>query len=604
MKHLKIILSIFIITFLYSCDDTEINIHTQEEVITDPEPVTIDLSDNFGNEITRDFLGRIIDINKQPIANTTISIGNKTAQTDNNGIFIIKDATVFEQFAYIKAQKSGYINGSRTLIPTTGTNKLTIMLLDDSVTGTTASGQIDTINLANGTSVTLNGEFIDENGATYNGNVNVVVHHLNPIDENIEFQMPGSLYASNINNEERLLQSLGMIAVELKGENNEKLNIATNSTAEIKIPVDNSLLNNATETINLWYFNEDKGYWVEEGSATLINNVYVGTVKHFSFWNWDANFPTVTLCINVADENGNPVVNQSLGLSFADYPYPRTGVTDENGQVCGLIPSNQDLELNAYNSDICGGNSIYTSNVGSFTSDSSIDVIIPSTTDVIPEKITGTFNNCDDNAIINGYVLLTYGNQTFFDNVNDGNFEINLLRCNDLNTFIIEGVDFDNLETTGEINYTFSTPITNLGTIASCNSTTEFIQYVIDGSDQNLFITNIDTGFSLPSGSGTYPTIYISSSNQNTCIYLNGNLNDTAVGSYNYNPIPNYLGGGIGFTMVECIDMTENNNNVIFNLTTLGNIGEYIDINFSGDYEGYNGDSHTITGVVHVIRDN
>jgi len=607
MKHLKIFLSIFIITLLFSCDDAEINIHTPEEVVNDPDPITIDLSDNFGAEITRSFLGRIIDINKQPIVNTTISIGNKTAQTDSNGVFIIKDANVFERFAYIKAQKTGYINGSRTLIPTTGTNKLTIMLLDDSVTGTTASGQVDTISLANGTSVTLNGDFIDENGITYTGNVNVVVRHLNPTDESMRLQMPGSLYAANMNNEEQLLQSLGMIAVELRGDSNEKLNIATNSTAEIKIPVDNELLNNATETIKLWYFNENKGYWVEEGTASLVNNVYVGTVKHFSFWNCDAYFPTVTLCINVTDENGNPIVNQKLGLSFTDYPYPRTGTTDENGQVCGLIPSDEDLELNAYNYDICGGDSIYTSNVGSFSSDSSIDIVIPSTIDIISEKIIGVFNDCSDSPITNGYVLLTYGNQTFFDNVNNGDFEINLLRCNDINTFSIEGIDFNTLETTDEINYTFSTPTTNLGTITSCNSTTEFIQYVIDGSDVKIFITDIYANFSSPSGSSSFSTINISSSNQTTCFYLDGNLNDTIIGSYNYPSDDNSNGNiwdDLGIILTECIDMSENNNNVIFNLTTLGDIGEYIDLNFSGDYEDYNGGSHTITGVIHVIRDN
>ena len=38
-------------------------------------------------------------------------------------------------------------------------------------------------------------------------------------------------------------------------------------------------------------------------------------------------------------------------------------------------------------------------------------------------------------------------------------------------------------------------------------------------------------------------------------------------------------------------------------ITTLGAAGEYIDINFSGAYEDYNGNPHTITGVVHVFRD-
>ena len=62
---------------------------------------------------------------------------------------------------------------------------------------------------------------------------------------------------------------------------------------------------------------------------------------------------------------------------------------------------------------------------------------------------------------------------------------------------------------------------------------------------------------------------------------------------------PNDTGISIG----ECIGISENNNNITYNVTALGNVGEYIDINFSGDYEDYNGNSHSISGIIHVLRD-
>ena len=37
----------------------------------------------------------------------------------------------------------------------------------------------------------------------------------------------------------------------------------------------------------LWYFDEQKGMWVEEGVATKQGNQYVGTVNHFTDWNCD-----------------------------------------------------------------------------------------------------------------------------------------------------------------------------------------------------------------------------------------------------------------------------------------------------------------------------
>ena len=50
--------------------------------------------------------------------------------------------------------------------------------------------------------------------------------------------------------------------------------------------------------------------------------------------------------------------------------------------------------------------------------------------------------------------------------------------------------------------------------------------------------------------------------------------------------------------------MSNTNNNVIYNLTSLGEVGEYIDINFSGDYIDFSGNPHTINGIIHVVRDN
>jgi hypothetical protein len=77
---------------------------------------------------------------------------------------------------------------------------------------------------------------------------------------------------------------------------------------------------------------------------------------------------------------------------------------------------------------------------------------------------------------------------------------------------------------------------------------------------------------------------------------------------------PDYLGtydnydfndaNDTGFFIGECINISSTNNNITYNLNTLGNVGEYIDVNFTGSYEDFDGNTHTITGVVHVLRDN
>lgn len=558
---------------------------------------------NFGDEITRSFIGNVIDVNKNPIENVTISIGNSFAQTDKKGVFIIEDAKVNERFAYIKTEKSGYIHGSRSVMPTSGINKVTIMLLEETVAGSTNSGSEKTISIGNGASVSLKGDYIKEDGTPYSGSLDVIIHHLDATDENVNLQMPGMLYAENEEGNERMLQTLGMLAVELRGSAGEDLNLATDSSAEIKIPVDASILSTAPSTIPLWYFDEDKGYWIEEGEASLVGNSYIGTVKHFSFWNCDIPAEAINLCVTVINENDTAFANTKVTITSNTYG-TRSGYTNDLGEVCGLVPSGETLEINIYDYAICGSNVIYTSTIGPYNTDNTLTVTVTESSNIISESVVGTFTDCNDNPITNGYIVLTYGDQQFFDSVKDGVFEINMLRCSTINNFSIEAIDYDNLQTTGQINYTFDTPETNLGNLISCNAITEFIQYTID-NDNTLIATNINASFGENDNNTSGNGLNISGQGEagtNKCFYLFGELDDAPhTGTYDNLDFqtPNDTGINIG----ECISISEINNNIIYNVTALGDVGEYIDINFSGDYEDRNGDPHTISGVIHVIRD-
>jgi len=259
MKTPRALLLLFFFVLNISCDKDDSPTNN-----TNSEQNTNTFAENFGSEISRNFLGTVIDKNENPIENALVSIGNLTTFTDSNGVFIIRDAIINQRFGYVQVEKAGYLHGSRAVVPSTGTNKVTIMLLEETVAGTTSSGTSETISLTNGASVALEGNYINVDGSAYSGSVDVVMHHLDPADDNMEMQMPGMLYAANAQNEERMLQTFGMLAVELKGSSGEKLNLAAGSTAEITVPLDESLLANATTSIPLWHFDEENGYWIED----------------------------------------------------------------------------------------------------------------------------------------------------------------------------------------------------------------------------------------------------------------------------------------------------------------------------------------------------
>jgi hypothetical protein len=233
------------------------------------------------------------------------------------------------------------------------------------------------------------------------------------------------------------------------------------------------------------------------------------------------------------NENETVFANTKVTITSTTFG-TRSGYTNELGEVCGLIPSGETLEINVYDFEICGSNIIYSAAIGPYNADNSLTVVVEETSNIIHETVTGTFTDCDGNLITNGYVVLNYGDQHFFDTVTDGAFEISMLRCSTEAEFSIEAIDHDNLQTTGEINYSFSTPQTNLGNLMSCNDVTEFIQYTIDDTDDLLITTNIQATFGGTDNTGSTGGNGLSISGQreasgtnNGCFYLFGNLNDT-----------------------------------------------------------------------------
>ncbi|MCK7590340.1 carboxypeptidase-like regulatory domain-containing protein [Subsaxibacter sp. CAU 1640] len=587
MKKLFTIILCLAIT-LVSCDKDDSSSGNPEPQQHDPNT----FSENFGSEIQRNFLGKVIDTDRNPIEGVIITIGTKTAMTDANGIFIINDATVNEHFGYVKASKPGYLHGSRSVVPSAGTNNVTIMMLPETVAGTTTSGTAETIALPNGASVALEGDYQKADGSAYSGSVNVIMHHLDPANEDMQDQMPGMLYAANAQNEPRMLQTFGMLAVELRGSGGEELNLAEGSSAEIKVPLDASLMADAPSTIPLWHFDEQYGYWIEDGVATLVGNAYVGTVTHFSFWNCDVPAEAINLCVNVLDADGNALADAWVWIQSNVYGL-RGGDTNETGQVCGFVPSNETLLVYVRSYTICGVEDLYEANIGPFTEDSSITINIADNGSYVTQTVFGNFTTCNGDPVNEGYVMLTHNFHRFFSSLDDGTFEFNFLSCADNDEFHLYGVDFENLQETDSIYYTFTPPITNVGTIAACNTVEEFITYQVDDHPTITYNFNVQAGTD-----GDYLVAYYYSNNQQYFFEFN---------IANFNSVGAYTNAYIGF-------QDENGDSTTLeyvfqgtvNVTSFGNVGEYIDINFVGELVPFTNPTEgtPISGTMHVRRDN
>lgn len=488
MKHtIKYLLCFVLISFL-SCND--------DDIINDPiveNPPVEDFTENFGSQISARFLGRIVDEDKAPLQGVTVRIGTSTSTTDVFGVFTINNANAFEKFAYITAEKDGYIKGSRALVPSASSvNQLEIMLLEKDVIATINAGEDSTVDLDNGTTVTFDGGFITANGNAYDGAVDVVLKHLDPDNDNMNMMMPGMLYAQNTNGNAVTLETYGMIAVELKSTSGEDLQLAEGSTSQITIPLAEHV-SNPPSTMPLWYFDEEGGYWVEEGVATLQGNTYVGEVTHFTFWNYDYPYPSIYLCINLQDENGNALPHTALDLysellnSVGTYGY-----TNGNGMECGLVPQDEEMILTVPN-PLCPSEP-FTTNIGPFSTDTNITITVSSQDTV---TFTGSFLSCDGSPVANGYIQLFVDGVSQIISVTDGTINYTLNHCGS-STYSLKGIDIENNQLTDLITGSITDNSTiDLGVLSACtgfdDSDNDGVFDIYEDINGDTDLTNDDT---------------------------------------------------------------------------------------------------------------
>ena len=549
----------------------------------------------LGANVTASFFIQINDEAGSPIENVNIVAGNKTASTDEYGIAFIENASVKEKLAYITATKSGYFLGSRSIIPhTTNINEIKIKMLQQNVVATINSGSPSSVSISSGLSIDFQGAFINEAGSEYNGPVNISLKHLATDSEDFSEIMPGSLYAqSGSNPAGGILESYGMAAISLKSPSGESLQIANGTEATIHMPIANNQLANAPTTIPLWSFDEVAGYWIEDGSATLTDGVYVGNVKHFSFWNCDDFYDRGRISGTISDAASNPV------------PYAKVEIITPNAQTTGnanylgefdtYVPANVNVIFNIY--DNC--NNLLTTWTNNFVLNDHVNQTFTVNAAQL-QTIVGNLVDCNNNAISNGFIRLVMNNTTYYPYIANGNFTALVSNCATAAPFTIEGINLSNYQSTGIMGFNINGPSTQIGTIVACNNVAEYISYTIDNGTAITYITALGCYQSNDQTTGTPTGVDVNANNGND--YMSLHLEGIAPGTYNFMDNGTSTPGA-NLTLSSGIYTNAGYPNISFSLNEYGAVGTFVNISFSGTYQYPLNVWHTIMGNIHVLRD-
>ena len=474
--------------------------------------------------------GRVLNTAGMVVSGAEVKVGNQTFTTDANGLFFIYNQQLNHNGTYVQVKTPGYFSAGRFAYPHLGSSTYMEIVVSNKSYQGFSTESIANIPLNGGASVTIPAQsLVTANGQIYSGNFAAATRWLDPSDAETFTLMPGDLRAEDADGNARVLKTFGMLGVELTTATGESLNLAPNKKATISLPIPASMQGNAPATIPLWHFDENNGYWKEEGSATKQGNNYVGEVSHFSFWNCDVPAEYIVLNGCLGNAAGDPLSNIGVTLTSSNYG-TGYGYTDEQGRFGGIVPANEALELKVLN--ICG--TIYTTTIGPFSTNTTLGKINIPTGGLTTITVTGTLVDCNGAPLTTGLAYIHDSDTLLAIVPTDANglFQASFTNCYPLTTFTVTAYDAANPLQSLPISATVMNGVANIGTIPVCSSLDEYITFQLNGVTTSYYLNtslvngSVEGQFSASTADSTYIQLgfvnYSATTNQAAIGYIGG----------------------------------------------------------------------------------
>ncbi len=229
-----------------------------------------------------------------------IGLNSVNTITDAAGRFTAVNVSINEltsdnlnQFFPVQVQAAGYSSGYVKAVLIPGTTSYSVIVNLDPV-----SDQItENDDLSQGVAIQEDGQTVGSltipptslpDGVTQ---VTGTVTYLDPAAD-LSSMPGGDLLALPANSDPNSapvpLETYGMMEFDLRDQNGNEVH-QLNGNAEVCMAAGSGL--QSGDTVPLWYYDEERGLWIEEGQGTVQNRdgqlMICGNVTHFTWWNYD-----------------------------------------------------------------------------------------------------------------------------------------------------------------------------------------------------------------------------------------------------------------------------------------------------------------------------
>ena len=270
--------------------------------------------------------GTVYSPGKSVLPGVTVSIGDVSTVTDDYGAFVLSG---IDAGAHVRVDfmMEGKASTQKVVEVEKGRTTYTSATLFNTYSVT--FDPAFPFYISNGAEINVPEEaFVGPSGSPFTGSVRIAMHYFDPTVPECLNAFPGGFEGVQTDGTTTMFESYGFISASFYDAANPEveLQLAAGKQAQIQAPIPYALQAGAPESIPMWYYDDETGQWHEEGVATKEGNNYVGSVSHFSYWNFDHpvvidDQSTLTGMV-VTNERGNPVPGAQVvatGVNYAGY---------------------------------------------------------------------------------------------------------------------------------------------------------------------------------------------------------------------------------------------------------------------------------------------
>ena len=345
-RYLATLLAFLFITTSSSCEQSTGDPGDDDDVvgIDDDDLTPSDDDDAVLNKSS--IVGVVLNAYGSPLSGVVVNIlgTDMSTESDLSGRFLLEHVAASER-SIVTFRKENYARTSAPIAIIDGGENTIIqrMALIDHVFFFEALDGF-TFNADESLKVDFpSNNIVDSTGKPYTGSVVVELTMFDLVSDNDQgnelLATPGDFTAVNIAGESKILESYGMVQINMLTPSGSELQLGA-SASVVRLPVQSlGAPPTVGDEISAWSYNEEQGKWTEEAVGTVSEYegelVWEFNAPHFSTWNCDRPIATHgCLTGTVTDSQGNPRGSATVRAVGITYISTTTARTSQDGSFC------------------------------------------------------------------------------------------------------------------------------------------------------------------------------------------------------------------------------------------------------------------------------